>query len=182
VTAEHPSRAESGHPRPAAVLVGAPGAGKSTVGRLVAARLGVAVRDTDEDIERAAGKPVADIFVEDGEPAFRELERTAVQRALDEHPGLLILGGGAILDPGTRTLLAGHRVVYLQVGAAEAVRRVGLNRDRPLLLGNPRAQLMRLLEERTPLYREVAVTTIDTDGRTPDQIADAVVACLRVPA
>jgi shikimate kinase len=171
-----------GGTRPVAVLVGAPGVGKSTVGRLLAARLGVAFRDTDEDVERAAGKPVADIFVDDGEAAFRRLERAAVENALAGHPGVLALGSGAILDPATRMLLAGHRVVHLDVRLAEAVRRLGLNRDRPVALGNPRARLMRLFEARAPLYREVATATVLTDGRTPHEVAEAVVACLRVPA
>jgi shikimate kinase len=105
-----------------------------------------------------------------------------VENALAGHPGVLALGSGAILDPATRTLLAGHRVVHLDVGLAEAVRRVGLNRDRPVALGNPRAQLMRLLGVRAPLYREVATATVLTDGRTPSEVAEAVVACLRVPA
>jgi shikimate kinase len=155
---------------PLVVLVGPPGAGKSTVGGLLAERRGVGFRDTDEDIERTTGESVTTIFVDRGEVAFRSLERDAVHRALTEHCGVLALGGGAVLDDETRTLLAPLRVVFLDVGLADAAARVGLNRDRPLLLGNPRAQLRVMLEERRPLYDEVATATVPTDGRTPDQV------------
>ncbi|HVV75544.1 MAG TPA: shikimate kinase [Mycobacteriales bacterium] len=163
---------------PLVVLVGPPGAGKSTVGRLVAARRGVGFRDTDDDVESAAGETISDIFISRGEPAFRELERAAVRAAVADHDGVLALGGGAVLDVTTRELLSSQRVVFLAVGLADAAARVGLNRDRPLLLGNPRAQLRVMLDERRPLYAEVAATTVETDGRTPDEVADAVEAAL----
>jgi shikimate kinase len=160
---------------PTLVLVGPPGAGKTTVGQLVADKLGVALRDTDADIERTAGKPIREIFVDDGEPAFRTLERAAVAAALGEHEGVVALGGGAVANPRTRELLATHTVVHLDVGLADAASRVGFNRDRPLLLGNPRAQLKKLLDERRPLYEQVATATVVTSGRTPEDIADEVV-------
>ncbi len=160
---------------PRVVVIGPPGAGKTTVGTLVAQRLGTTFRDTDTDIERTAGKPITDIFVEDGEPAFRALERAAVATALDEHDGVLALGGGAVGGAENRALLAGHVVVFLDVGLADAVSRVGLNRDRPLLLESPRAQLKRLLDDRRPVYVEAATVTVDTAGRTPEDIADEVV-------
>jgi shikimate kinase len=162
--------------RPALVLVGPPGAGKTTVGRLAAARLGVAFRDTDADVEASAGKSVPEIFFDDGEPAFRELERAAVERALTEHDGVLSLGGGAVLNPATRALLKGHRVVFLSVGLADATQRVGLSAPRPVLGLNPRAQLRELLELRLPLYREVAGVEVATDGLTPEQVLDSVLA------
>ena len=161
---------------PQVVLVGAPGSGKTTVGRLLAKRLGVGFRDVDADVELAAGKPIRDIFVEDGEPAFRELERAAVAAALDEHDGILALGGGAVLDGGTRQRLAGHNVVFLDVGLADAAARIGMNRDRPLLLVNPRAELKRMLDARRPLYQSVATSTVDTAGRRPDDVVEAVLA------
>ncbi|MCA1823440.1 MAG: shikimate kinase [Frankia sp.] len=160
------------------VLVGPPGAGKSTVGALVAARLGVAFRDTDDDVVAAVGKSVADIFVDDGEEAFRTAERAAVVRALAEHDGVLALGGGAVLDERTRADLRGLPVVHLSVELADAAKRVGFNRDRPLLLGNPRAQLAALLAERRPIYAEVATAEIATDGKSADDVADEVVVAL----
>jgi len=156
---------------PRIVLVGPPGAGKSTVGRLVADALGLGFRDTDADVEEVVGTSVADIFFEHGEPHFRALEQAAVRRALAEHDGVLALGGGAVLDDRTRTALKGQRVVFLDVGLVDAVRRVGLGRDRPALLGNPRGQLKLLLDARRPLYESVASTAVDTSARTADEVA-----------
>ncbi|WP_312888528.1 shikimate kinase [Nonomuraea rhodomycinica] len=158
-----------------AVLIGPPGSGKTTLGRLLAERFGVAFRDTDADVEAVAGKPVSDIFVEDGEGRFRELEREAVRRALAEHDGVLSLGGGAVLDEGTQALLAGQPVVYLQVGLADAVQRVGLASARPLLVLNPRSRLKKLMEERRPIYERLAVLTVVTDQRAPQELADEIV-------
>jgi shikimate kinase len=166
--------------RPAVVLVGPPGSGKSTVGALLGERLGRTVRDTDTDIERAAGKPIPDIFVEDGEPHFRELEAAAVRAALTEHDGIVSLGGGAILSPATRALLAGLPVVFLDVALAEAVRRVGLDAPRPLLAVNPRQRWRELMDERRPLYTEVARAVVETAGRTPDEVAQAVLDALEL--
>jgi shikimate kinase len=159
---------------PLVVLVGPPGSGKTTVGTLLAQRLGVDLRDTDADIVAAEGREVSEIFVDRGEAAFRALERDAVRTALEQHRGVLALGGGAVLDPGTRDLLLGHRVVFLTVGLSDAVRRVGLGASRPLLLGNVRGRLKALLDERYPLYREAAALTVDTDARTPEDIAEEI--------
>ncbi|MFL6076534.1 MAG: shikimate kinase [Mycobacteriales bacterium] len=164
---------------PIAVLVGPPGAGKTTVGRLLAERLGVPFADTDAAVEAKAGKPVAEIFYDDGEPAFRALEAAAVADTLTTHPGILALGGGAVLDPATRALLRPHTVIYLAVTLPEAAKRVGLNRDRPLLLGNVRTQLKALLDARTPLYREVATHTIPTDHEDPATLAATIAAKLQ---
>jgi shikimate kinase len=114
--------------------------------------------------------------VDSGESHFREVERKAVADALATHDGVLALGGGAVLDPATRELLAGHTVVYLRVGLADAVKRVGLGTARPLLLGNVRGRLKALLDERAPLYESVATHVVDTDGRTPDEVAAEIVA------
>lgn len=157
--------------RPRLVLVGPMGAGKTTVAGLLGAAWGLPVRDTDRDVEAADGRPIADIFVESGEEAFRTLERAAVADALATHEGVVALGGGAVLDPGTRGLLAGHAVVFLRVGLADAVRRVGLGTSRPLLLGNVRGRIKALLDERTPIYESVASLVVDTDGRTPEDVA-----------
>jgi shikimate kinase len=158
------------------VLVGPMGAGKSTVGELLADAWGVEVRDTDADVEALEGRSISDIFVDSGESHFREVERKAVADALATHDGVLALGGGAVLDPATRELLAGHTVVYLRVGLADAVKRVGLGTARPLLLGNVRGRLKALLDERAPLYESVATHVVDTDGRTPDEVAAEIVA------
>ena len=160
------------------VLVGVPGSGKTTVGTMLAQRLGVQFRDTDHDVEVTEGKPVPDIFVDSGEPHFRALERQAVELALREHDGVLALGGGAVLDPGTRALLQDQPTVWLQVGAAAGAKRVGLDVPRPVLLGNVRGRLAALVSERAPLYAEVARITVDTDGLEPPAVADAVLSGL----
>jgi shikimate kinase len=159
---------------PAVVLVGPPGAGKSTVGSLLAQRLGLPFRDTDTDVEALAGKPISEIFFDEGEERFRELERGAVAAAVAEHEGVVSLGGGAVLSPETRQLLGQHRVLFLSVGLADAAKRVGLSRDRPVLALNPRATLHTLLEQRLPLYREVATWEVTTDGRTPEDVVEEV--------
>ncbi|MGI5168830.1 shikimate kinase [Spirillospora sp. CA-253888] len=164
--------------RPQAVLIGPPGSGKSTIGAALAARLGVALRDTDADTEAAAGKPIGEIFIDDGEERFREMERAAVAAALAGHDGVLALGGGAVLAPETQELLAGHTVVYLQVGLSEAVKRVGLASARPLLVLNPRSQLRKLLEERLPIYERLGVLRVATDGREPEEIVEEIAAHL----
>jgi shikimate kinase len=160
--------------KPVAILIGPPGSGKTTVGELLAARLGVGFVDTDARIEAAAGKPVSDIFIEDGEPAFRELERAAAAAAIGGHDGVLCLGGGGVLDAGTQALLDGQYVVYLETGFAELAKRVGMDRPRPLLLGNPRAQLKSLLEQRLPVYQRLAEVIVSTDGRSPAEVADEI--------
>ena len=160
------------------VLIGPMGSGKTTVGGLVADLLGTSVRDTDHDVEATAGRPISEIFVDDGEAAFRALERAAVAQALATHDGVLALGGGAVLDPETRELLAGHDVVFLRVGLSDAVRRVGLGTSRPLLLGNVRGRIKTLLDERTPVYESVATVVVETDGRGPDEVAAEIVAAL----
>ena len=156
------------------VLVGPMGAGKSTVAALLATAYGVAARDTDADVEAAEGRSISDIFVDSGEAHFRALERAAVAEALASHDGVLALGGGAVLDESTRALLADHRVVFLRVGLSEAVKRVGLGSARPLLLGNVRGRIKALLDERTPVYEEVADVVVDTDQRSPQDVADEI--------
>jgi shikimate kinase len=165
--------------RPLAVIVGPPGSGKTTVGSLLAQAFGLSFRDTDADIARRAGKTIPDIFVEDGEEHFRALERDAVARALSEHDGVLALGGGAVLSEATRELLAGHTVIYLTVDLSGAVARVGLDHGRPLLAVNPRATLRFLMEQRKPLYEQVASYTVDTSGRTPEEVIDEIVSFLK---
>lgn len=158
---------------PRAVLVGPPGSGKSTVGRLLADLLGARFRDTDEVVEKSAGTTIAEIFTQQGEPRFRELEEAAVEKELAEHDGVLSLGGGAVLSERTRALLAAHPVVFLSVGLAEGARRTGLSTARPLLAGvNPRATFKALLDARMPLYRQVATVELATDGVEPWRLAE----------
>jgi shikimate kinase len=164
--------------KPIAVLIGAPGAGKSTIGRRVAERLKVPFVDTDALIEEESGMSVSDMFVELGEPEFRLREEDAVRRALSEQTGVVALGGGAILSESTRQLLAEHTVVWLRVNVSDAASRVGMNQARPLLLGNVRGRLTQLLNERTPLYESVASITIETDGRAVREVTSSVLAAV----
>jgi shikimate kinase len=168
---------------PLVVIVGPPASGKTTVGTAVAEALGAPFRDTDRDIEEETGSSVADIFFEDGEGHFRVLEVKSVARALAEHDGVLALGGGAVTSEATRELLVAHGraggvVVWLDVDLQSAAKRVGLSRDRPLLTVNPRAMLRRMLEERAPLYAEVATVKVSTGGRAPDDVIAEVLAAL----
>ncbi|MFF5536217.1 shikimate kinase [Streptomyces cinerochromogenes] len=156
------------------------GVGKSTVGRLLAERLGVGYRDTDEDIVAAQGRTIAEIFVDEGEDAFRAIEKAAVRAALTEHQGVVALGGGAVMDADTRALLGGHQVVYLSMDVEEAVRRTGLNVARPLLAVNPRKQWRELMEARRHLYEEVATAVVATDGRTPEEVTQAALDALEL--
>lgn len=157
-----------------AVLVGPPGAGKSSVGRRLAELLDLPFADTDDLIEARVGKTIPDIFVEDGEATFREHERAVVHEALATREGILALGGGAILDPATRADLANHRVVLLTVGLTAASPRVGFSGGRPLLLGSPRRQWLTLMQQREPLYQEVADLTVATDELTVNEAAEVV--------
>ena len=166
--------------RPVAVIVGPPGSGKTVTGRALADLLGVAFHDTDETIVRNVGRSIADLFVEDGEAAFRELERAEVSRALAEERGIVALGGGAPVQPGAAELLEGHTVVFLDVGIADASKRIGFDQSRPLLAVNPRASWVAMMNVRRALYEAVATVRANTAGRTPEEVA-AEVASLLVP-
>ena len=161
---------------PKAVIVGSPGAGKTSVGRRVAERLGVAFVDTDHVVEERAGMPISDIFVTEGEDAFRTLEARAVIDTLATSPGVVALGGGAVMRTETQAALAGCTVVWLKVGVPDAANRVGLNTARPLLLGNVRGTLTALLEQRNPVYERLATVVVDTSGKSLRQVTDEVVA------
>jgi shikimate kinase len=161
-----------------AVVIGPPGAGKSTIGRRLAKALGVDWHDTDAAIEAAQGSSVADLFVDHGEAHFRALERAEVARALRECEGVVSVGGGAPMDPETQQALAGHTVVFLDVSIADAARRIGFDGSRPLLTVNPRASWTAMMNERRPTYERLATVRVDTAGRRPAAVVDEVVAAL----
>lgn len=166
---------------PKAVLVGLPGSGKSTIGRRLAKALGVGLLDTDVAIEQRTGRSIADIFATDGEQEFRRIEEDVVRAALADHDGVLSLGGGAVTSPGVRAALAGHTVVYLEISAAEGVRRTGGNTVRPLLAGPDRAEKYRaLMAKRAPLYRRVATMRVDTNRRNPGAVVRHILSRLQV--
>ena len=156
------------------MLVGPPSAGKTSVGLLLAAELGVPFADTDDLVAAAAGKPVGDIFIEDGEQVFRELERGAVARGLDAvgpEGGVLALGSGAVLDPDVRRMLAGQVIIFLEAGFATVAKRTGMDRPRVVIPGNPRGRLRAMLEERRPVYAGLASVTVATDDMAPEEVA-----------
>ncbi|WP_188545000.1 shikimate kinase [Rhodococcoides trifolii] len=167
--------------RPRAVLVGPPGAGKSTIGRRLANALGTEVFDTDVAIERDTGRTIPDIFGTDGEPAFRAIEERIVLDALATQTGVVSLGGGAILSQRTRSALQGHTVVYLEISVGEGLRRTGTHTSRPLLAGgDPRAKYRELMRRRRPLYRGVATVRVRTDGRSPARVVAQILTKLGV--
>ncbi|AQP44456.1 shikimate kinase [Tessaracoccus flavus] len=157
------------------VLMGAPGAGKTSTGKRLARRLGKTFVDVDQRIEEVMGKPVAEIFADEGEAHFRELEEEATLELLESHD-VVALGGGAVMNPSIQEALRGHDVIWLKVSIGQATRRVGMNKARPLLLGNVRGKLIELLRERTPVYERLATQVIDTDGRGSVEVADQLAA------
>jgi shikimate kinase len=167
---------------PKVVLVGLPGSGKSTIGRRLAKALNLTLLDTDAAIEETTGRTIADIFATDGEKEFRRIEEDVIRSALQSHDGVLALGGGAVTTPGVREALAGHTVVYLEISAAEGVRRTGGNTVRPLLAGGDRGvKFKALMAERVPLYRRVATLRVNTNRRNPGAVVSYIVTRLENP-
>lgn len=168
---------------PRFVLIGPPGAGKSTIGSALARRLGISFVDTDKLIVASSGKSISDVFVVDGEAAFRSIERIVVSQELQQASGVLALGGGSVLDEQTQREIglaraAGTRVIFLDVSITAAAPRIGFNRDRPLLLGNPRAQWLSLMQERRPIYESLADLVVDTSNLTPQRSVDEIITSL----
>ncbi|MDA2891042.1 shikimate kinase [Mycolicibacterium sp. BiH015] len=167
---------------PRAVLIGLPGSGKSTIGRRLAKSMDVPLLDTDMAIEKTTGRTIADIFTTDGEPEFRRIEEEVIRDALATHDGILSLGGGAVTTEGVREALRGHTVIYLEISAAEGVRRTGGSTVRPLLAGPDRNEKFKaLMAERVPLYRKVATIKVNTNHRNPGAVVRYIAARLEDP-
>lgn len=164
---------------PKAVLIGLPGSGKSTIGRRLAKAMGLTMLDTDAAIEEKTGRTIAEIFTGDGEQEFRRIEEEVIREALATHDGILSLGGGAVTTPGVREALAGHAVVFLEITAAEGIRRTGGNSSRPLLAGPDHAEKYRkLVNDRVPLYRRVATIRVNTNRRNPGAVVRYIISRL----
>ncbi|WP_179470849.1 shikimate kinase [Mycolicibacterium vinylchloridicum] len=167
---------------PKAVLIGLPGSGKSTIGRRLAKAMGVGMLDTDAAIEEKTGRTIADIFANDGEAEFRRIEEEVIRDALKTHDGVLSLGGGAVTTPGVRDALAGQTVIFLEISAAEGVRRTSGNTVRPLLAGPDHAEKYRaLMNQRVPIYRRVATIRVNTNRRNPGAVVRHIISRLENP-
>ena len=167
---------------PKAVLIGLPGSGKSTLGRRLAKAIGRGLIDTDAAIEQRTGRTIAEIFSGDGESEFRRIEEQVIREALESHDGILSLGGGALTTPGVRDALVGQTVVYLEISAAEGIRRTSGSTARPLLAGPDRAEKYRdLVNDRVPLYRQAATIRINTNRRNPGAVVRYIVGRLENP-
>ena len=155
------------------VLIGPPGAGKSSIGKSLAKELNLNFIDSDSEIEKISHKKISEIFIEDGEPAFRLLEVDVVRRVLADFDGVISLGGGAPINPEIQEVLqdANYPVVFIDVSIAQAATRIGFNKDRPLLLVNPRQQWISLMNDRRPIYEKLASQTISSDNRKPHEVA-----------
>ena len=161
---------------PQVILIGPPGTGKTSVGKALGQRLSTNFADTDSLIEKQSGLRVSEIFLDKGEPFFRELEREVVLRELASFDGVLALGGGAVMNVEVENALrqSPDPICFLDVSLSSAAPRIGFNRDRPLLVGNPRAKWQELMNIRRPIYESLATLTVSTDSGTPSQIAQEV--------
>ena len=166
---------------PNLIIIGPPGSGKSSVGRQLGKVMQTPFTDTDKIIEERAGKKIAEIFLEDGEPIFREIEREVVLAEIAKEDGILALGGGSILDSEVDKELSKlkSRVIYLEVSISNAAPRVGFNKDRPLLAVNPRQQWMALMEKRRPIYERLAGHKVSTDNKKPSEVVNEIQGLIR---
>ena len=155
------------------VLIGPPGAGKSTIGKALAKEIATEFIDSDSEIERITGKKISDIFVEEGEAVFRKTEVEVVTALLDGFGGVIALGGGAPINTQIQEALTGveYPVIFIDVSISQAANRIGFNKDRPLLLINPRQQWMNLMSERRPIYEKLASQTVNSDSQKPHEVA-----------
>lgn len=153
------------------ILIGPPGAGKSSIGKNLAKKLEQPFCDTDQLIEEQSGKSIAEIFIDSGEAQFREIEKAVVLQVLQDRTGVIALGGGSVLDDDVQAKLQRMSdVVFLDVSISNAAPRVGFNRDRPLLVGNPRQQWIALMEKRRPIYEKLAKITVSTDNKKVNEV------------
>jgi shikimate kinase len=161
---------------PPIILIGPPGAGKTSVGKALAKKLSLNFLDSDKVVEEKSGKSIPEIFITDGEPAFREMERAAVIDLIENQDGVIALGGGSVMDlEVSKRLLPMANVVFLDVSISNAAPRVGFNRDRPLLLGNPRQQWIALMEKRRSTYEALAKARVSTDNKKPVEVVEEIV-------
>ena len=157
------------------ILIGPPGAGKTSVGKALAKKLSLNFLDSDKVVEEKSGKSIPQIFITDGEPAFREMERAAVIDLIENQDGVIALGGGSVMDlEVSKRLLPMANVVFLDVSISNAAPRVGFNRDRPLLLGNPRQQWIALMEKRRSTYEALAKARVSTDNKKPVEVVEEI--------
>ena len=155
------------------VLIGPPGAGKSSVGRALSKELSMPFVDSDSEIEKAAGKTISEIFVDDGEQVFRKMEVEIVSKLLTDFTGVIALGGGAPITLETKQKLesSDFPIIFIDVSISQAANRVGFNKDRPLLLINPRQQWLNLMNDRRPIYERLASEIVSSDNKKPVEVA-----------
>jgi len=158
------------------VLIGPPGAGKTSIGKGLSKELGLAFIDSDAEIERISGKTISEIFVDQGEAVFRKTEVETVTRILAEFEGVVALGGGAPINPEIQKVLLNseYPVIFIDVSISQAANRIGFNKDRPLLMINPRQQWLHLMSERRPIYEKLATITVSSDNSKPSEVAKTI--------
>ncbi len=158
------------------VLIGPPGAGKTSIGKALSKELGLAFIDSDSEIERISGKTISEIFVDQGEAVFRKTEVETVTRILAEFEGVVALGGGAPINPEIQKVLLNseYPVIFIDVSISQAANRIGFNKDRPLLMINPRQQWLHLMSERRPIYEKLATITVSSDNSKPAEVAKTI--------
>ncbi len=158
------------------VLIGPPGSGKSTVGKALAKLLNLNFVDSDREIENSTGRKISEIFVENGEEYFRNIELSTVSDLLENFEGVIALGGGAPINPIIQQLLkdADYPVIFLDVSISQAANRIGFNKERPLLLVNPRQQWIKLMNDRRAIYEDVSTEYVLTDSKKPIEAAEEI--------